>query len=192
MGPRRVEPQRVLPASVQAAPRVEMHVALTPGRLGRPTAVDIDIQIATPPSPPPLEHAGDPLPQRARLHQRRTRTGGVLAEQCSKPTDRRAARPTRAWATAAHGRKRRSTRARSARPASWLVFRGRELGGTHAADVLRGKQPAAERAAGLLERAAGGERAVRTDPARRAVDPSLPEAPDIALVSFTRCSTLSG
>ena len=43
-----------LPAGAQAAPAVRMHVALTPGRLGRPTAVDIDIQIATAPSPPPL------------------------------------------------------------------------------------------------------------------------------------------
>jgi hypothetical protein len=43
-----------LPAHVRAAPSVSMHVALTPGRLGRPTAVDIDVQIATPPVPPPL------------------------------------------------------------------------------------------------------------------------------------------
>src|SRR5580704_11171623 len=43
-----------LPAGVHAAPSVRMHVALTPGRLGRPTAVDIDIQISTPPVPPPL------------------------------------------------------------------------------------------------------------------------------------------
>jgi hypothetical protein len=43
-----------LPAGVEAAPSVSMHVALTPGRLGRPTAVEIDIQIATPPVPPPL------------------------------------------------------------------------------------------------------------------------------------------
>jgi hypothetical protein len=43
-----------LPAGVHAAPSVRMHVALEPGRLGRPTAMDIDIQIATPPVPPPL------------------------------------------------------------------------------------------------------------------------------------------
>ena len=43
-----------LPAGVHATPSVGLHVALTPGRLGRPTAVDIDIQIATPPVPPPL------------------------------------------------------------------------------------------------------------------------------------------
>jgi hypothetical protein len=43
-----------LPAGVHAAPSVSMHVALEPGRLGHPTAVDIDIQIATPPVPPPL------------------------------------------------------------------------------------------------------------------------------------------
>jgi hypothetical protein len=43
-----------LPAGVHAAPAVSMRVALEPGRLGRPTAVDIDIQIATPPVPPPL------------------------------------------------------------------------------------------------------------------------------------------
>jgi hypothetical protein len=43
-----------LPAGVQAAPSVSMHVAFTPGRLGRPTAVNIDIQLATPPVPPPV------------------------------------------------------------------------------------------------------------------------------------------
>jgi len=43
-----------LPAGAEAAPSVRMHVSLAPGRLGRPTAVDIDIQIATPPTPPPL------------------------------------------------------------------------------------------------------------------------------------------
>ena len=43
-----------LPAGVHAAPSVSMHVAFTPGRLGRPTAVNIDIQLATPPVPPPV------------------------------------------------------------------------------------------------------------------------------------------
>jgi hypothetical protein len=43
-----------LPAGAHAAPSVGMHVALQPGRLGRPTAVDIAIQIPTPPVPPPL------------------------------------------------------------------------------------------------------------------------------------------
>ena len=43
-----------LPAGAYAAPSVSMHVALAPGRLGRATAVDIDIRIATPPVPPPL------------------------------------------------------------------------------------------------------------------------------------------
>jgi hypothetical protein len=43
-----------LPVGVEAAPTVRMHVALQPGHLGRPTAVGIDIQIATPPVPPPL------------------------------------------------------------------------------------------------------------------------------------------
>jgi hypothetical protein len=43
-----------LPAHARAAPSVSMHVALTPGRLGRPTSVDVDVQIATSPVPPPL------------------------------------------------------------------------------------------------------------------------------------------
>jgi hypothetical protein len=43
-----------LPAGVHAAPSVSMHVSFTPDHLGHPTALGIDIQIATPPVPPPL------------------------------------------------------------------------------------------------------------------------------------------
>jgi hypothetical protein len=43
-----------LPAGAHAAPSVRMHVAFTPEHLGRPTAVDINLQIATRPLPPPL------------------------------------------------------------------------------------------------------------------------------------------
>lgn len=70
-----------LPAAVRAAPSARMHVALTPGRLGRPTAVDIDIQLATPPVPPPLSTLAILIPSELGF------TSGELGlEACSQST----------------------------------------------------------------------------------------------------------
>jgi len=172
-----------LPVAVQAAPSVSLHVALTPGRLGRATAVDIDIQIATPPSPPPLSTLAILYPSELGF------TSGELGlEACSQsrlevhgpagcPEDSR-------MGTGSARVQAPFTSGTIGETGQLLVIRGPELEGhTQLLFYTEAHQPLNAQLAFssvLLAASAPYEQIQLAVPPV----PSIPEAPDIALVSL--------
>lgn len=172
-----------LPAAAHAAPSVGLHVALTPGRLGRPTAVDIDIQIATPPSPPPLSTLAILYPSELGF------TSGELGLEACSQTELEAHGPAGCPADSRMG-------VGSARVQA--PFASGTIGETGQLEVIRG--PELEGHTQLLfyteaHRPLNAQLAFSSvllaasapyEQIRLAVPPvpSIPEAPDIALVSL--------
>jgi hypothetical protein len=172
-----------LPAGARAAPSVRMHVALQPGRVGRATAVAIDIQIATPPAPPPVSTLAILYPSELGF------TSGELGlEACSQSVleahgpagcpenSRMGDGSARAQAPFASGT--------ISETGKLLVIRGPELEGhTQLLFYVENSQPLNAQLAFssvLLAASAPYEQI------QLAVPPiqSIPEAPDIALVSL--------
>lgn len=172
-----------LPAGVRATPAVSMHVALRPGRLGRPTALDIDIQISTPPVPPPLSTLAILYPSQLGF------TSGELGlEACSQST-LEAHGPAGCPADSRMGEG--SARAQApfdsgaiSETGKLLVIRGPELEGhTQLLFYVENSRPLDAQLAFssvLLAASAPYEQIQLAVPAI----PSIPEASDIALVSL--------
>jgi len=172
-----------LPAGARAAPSVGMHVAFTPGRLGRPTSMSIDIQIAAHPVPPPVGTLAILYPGELGF------TSGELGlETCPRsrleargpagcPADSRmgegSARAEAPFAAGAVGETGRLT-----------VFRGPEKGGhTQLLFYVEDSRPLSAQVAFssvLLAAAPPYEQIQIAVPPV----PSVPEAQDIALVSL--------
>jgi hypothetical protein len=172
-----------LPAGVQAAPSVSMHVALTPGRLGRPTAVDIDIQIATPPVPPPLSTLAILYPSELGF------TSGELGLESCSQSELEARGPAGCPANSRMGDG--SARAQAPFASGTIsetgrlqVIRGPELAGhTQLLFYVENSRPLNAQLAFssvLLAASAPYEQIQLAVPSI----PSIPEAPDIALVSL--------
>jgi hypothetical protein len=172
-----------LPADVHAAPSVGMHVALEPGRLGRPTAVDIDIQLATPPVPPPLSTLAILYPSELGF------TSGELGLEACSQSELEARGPAGCPADSRMGDG--SARAQAPFASGTIsetgglqVIRGPELAGhTQLLFYVENSRPLNAQLAFssvLLAASAPYEQIQLAVPAI----PSIPEAPDIALVSL--------
>jgi hypothetical protein len=172
-----------LPTGAQAAPAVRLRVALEPGRLGRATAVDIDIRIATPPAPPPLSTLAILYPSELGFN-----SGELGLEACSQST-LEAHGPAGCPANSRMGDG--SARAQApfasgtiSETGKLLVIRGPELEGhTQLLFYVENSRPLnAQLAFSSVLLAANAP----YEQIQLAVPPiqSIPEAPDIALVSL--------
>lgn len=172
-----------LPAGAYAAPSVSMHVALTPGRLGQATAVNIDIQIATPPVPPPLSTLAILYPSELGF------TSGELGLAACSQSALEARGPAGCPANSRMGDG--SARAQApfasgtiSETGRLLVIRGPELAGhTQLLFYVENSRPLNAQLAFssvLLAASAPYEQIQLAVPSI----PSIPEAPDIALVSL--------
>jgi hypothetical protein len=172
-----------LPADVHAAPSVRMHVALTPGRLGRPTAVDIDIQISTPPVPPPLSTLAILYPSQLGF------TSGELGLEACSQSELEARGPAGCPSNSRMGDGSARVQAPFAsgtisETGKLAVIRGPELQGhTQLLFYVENSRAIAAQLAFssvLLAASAPYEQIQLAVPSI----PSIPEAPDIALVSL--------
>jgi hypothetical protein len=172
-----------LPAGVQAAPAVRMHVALQPGRLGRATAVDIEIRIATPPAPPPVSTLAILYPSELGF------TSGELGLEACSQSELEARGPAGCPANSRMGDG--SARAQAPFASGTIsetgklqVIRGPELQGhTQLLFYVENSRPLNAQLAFssvLLAASAPYEQIQLAVPPI----PSIPEAPDIALVSL--------
>jgi hypothetical protein len=172
-----------LPASAHATPSVRMHVALQPGRLGRPTAVDIDIQIGAPPVPPPLSTLAILYPSELGF------TSGELGLESCSQSELEAHGPAGCPASSRMGNGSAQVQApfgsgTIGETGELQVIRGPELEGqTQLLFYTEASRPLAGQLAFssvLLAASAPYEQIQLSVPAI----PSIPEAPDIALVSL--------